>query len=163
MTAAPHAAALPVTNAISLLQQTVTEFGVVIIGSAIVSLCALWYFRRVRMERPPIGTFNGRDVVILLVFVCTLPFLYNILPNTLITCLLVVTFTSSLYIGYRQLLGTAWVWLGIGLLIGLNIWTSNNLLGSVGGWQLWWVELSVLVVLGAVAISNLYVDRKSVV
>jgi len=158
MTAAPVAAALRVTEPISLLQQTLTEFGVVIVGSAVVSLCALWYFRRVRMERPPIGTFNGRDVVILLAFVCTLPFLYAVLPNVLITCLLVVTFTSSLYIGYRQLLGTAGVWLGIGLLIGFNIWTSNNLLGMVAGWQLWWGELSALVVLGAVAISNLYVQ-----
>jgi hypothetical protein len=158
MTAASLAAALPTTQPISLLQQTLIEFGVIIVGSITVSLGALWYFRRVRMERPPIGTFNGRDVVILMVFVSTLPFLYAILPNFFITCLLVVTFTSSLYIGYRQLLGTAGVWLGIGLLIGLNIWTSHNLIGTVPGWQLWWAELSVLVGLGAVAISNLYVQ-----
>ena len=80
------------------------------------------------------------------------------MPNTLITCLLIVTFTSSLYIGYRQLLGTGGVWLGIGLLIGLNIWTSHNLIGSIVGWQLWWAELSVLVTLGAIAIANLYVQ-----
>jgi hypothetical protein len=158
MTAAPAAAALRLTEPISLLQQTLTEFGVVIVGSTVVSLAALWYFRRVRMERPPIGTFNGRDVVILLVLVSTLPFLYAILPNLLITCLLVLTFASSLYIGYRQLVGTAGVWLGIGVLIGLNIWTSDHMLGTVAGWQLWWSELSLVVGLGAVAISNLYVQ-----
>ena len=157
MTAAPLAL-LPTTEPISLLQQTLTEFGVSVAGTLLVCSGALLYFRRVRMERPPIGTFNGRDIVILLVFICTLPFLYAILPNFFISCLLTVTFASSLYIGYRQLLGTAGVWLGIGLLIGLNIWTTDHLLGSVGGWQLWWAELSVLVTLGAIAISNLYVQ-----
>jgi hypothetical protein len=151
-------AALPVTQPISLLQQTLTEFGVVIVGSIMVSAAALLYFRRVRMERPPVGTFNGRDVVILLVFICTLPFLYAIFPNWLITWLLVLTFASSLYIGYRQLLGTVGVWLGIGVLIGLNVWTSDHMMGTVAGWQLWWSELTILVSLGAIAVSNLYVQ-----
>src|SRR5206468_12239281 len=33
---------------------------------------------------------------------------------------------------------------------------ARNLLGTVLGWQLYWVENSVLVVLGAVAVANLY-------
>ena len=103
--------------AIPLLQQSLIEFGVTMVAAVTVSTGALAYFRRVRMERPPVGTFNGRDVVILMVFICTLPFLYAIFPNWLITWLLVLTFASSLYIGYRQLLGTVGVWLGIGLLI----------------------------------------------
>jgi len=41
-----------VTEPISLLQQTVTEFGVVLVSVTLVSLGALYYFRRVRMERP---------------------------------------------------------------------------------------------------------------
>src|ERR1700726_4427223 len=105
------------TEPISLLQQTLTEFGVIMVGVTLVCAGSLLYFRRVRMERPPIGTFNGRDIVILLVFISVLPFLYAVLPNWLITCLLVLTFTSSLYIGYRPVLGRTRVWLGIGLLI----------------------------------------------
>jgi hypothetical protein len=143
---------------ISLLQQTLTEFGVVLVGVVAVSAGALLYFRRVRMERPPVGTFNGRDIVILLGFIAVLPFLYGTLPNWLITCLLVLTFVSSLSIGYRQVLGTTGVWLGIGLLIGLNIWTSHYLMGTTAGWQLWWAELSILVGLGAISVSNLYVQ-----
>lgn len=150
---------MPVTTEpISLLQQTLTEFGVVMFGVTLVCAGALLYFRRVRMERPPVGTFNGRDIVILLGFIAVLPFLYGTLPNWLITCLLVLTFASSLSIGYRQLLGTTGVWLGIGLLIGLNIWTSDHLMGTTAGWQLWWAELSILVGLGAIAVSNLYVQ-----
>jgi hypothetical protein len=143
---------------ISLLQQTLTEFGVILTGVTLVSVGALVYFRRVRIERPPIGTFNGRDIIILLAFIVTLPFLYALLPNWLLTCLLVITFASSLFIGYRPVLGATAAWLGIGLLIGLNIWTSHHLMGTTGGWQLWWAELSVLVGLGSIAVANLYVQ-----
>lgn len=147
-----------VSEPISLFQQTATEFGVVLVGVTLVSLGALYYFRRVRMERPPIGTFNGRDIVILLTFIVALPFLYGYLPLWLITCILVLTFTSSLYLGYKPVLGTARTWLGIGLLIGLNVWTSHHLMGTTAGWQLWWAELSILVGLGAISVANLYVQ-----
>jgi hypothetical protein len=143
---------------ISLLQQTATEFAVLLVGVILVCTCALWYFRRVRIDRPPIGTFNGRDVVILLALITILPFLYATLPYQLITWLLVLTFSSALFIGYRPVLGATRTWLGIGLLIGLNIWTSNNLMGTTAGWQLWWGELSLLVLLAAVGVANLYVQ-----
>jgi hypothetical protein len=149
---------MPTTEPIPIFQQTATEFGVLLVAITLVIFGALFYFRRVRMERPPIGTFNGRDIVVLLVFIITLPFLYGYLPLWLITCILVLTFTSSLYLGYKPVLGTAWTWLGIGLLIGLNIWTSHHLMGTTAGWQLWWGELSLLVGLGAVSVANLYVQ-----
>ena len=147
-----------VSEPISLLQQTATEFGVILVCVILVSLGALYYFRRVRMERPPIGTFNGRDIVILLTFIVALPFVYGYLPLWLITCVLALTLTSSLYLGYKPVLGTARTWLGIGLLIGLNVWTSHHLMGTTAGWQLWWAELSIMVGLGAISVSNLYVQ-----
>jgi hypothetical protein len=149
---------MPATEPISLLQQTATEFGVLLVAISLVSFGSLFYFRRVRMERPPIGTFNGRDIVILLAFIVTLPFLYGYLPLWLITCILVLTFTSSLYLGYKPVLGAGRTWLGIGLLIGLNVWTSHHLMGTTAGWQLWWAELSLMVGLGAVSVANLYVQ-----
>src|ERR1700734_1066036 len=118
------------TEPIPLFQQTATEFGVILVSVILVTLGALYYFRRVRMERPPIGTFNGRDIVILLAFIVALPFLYGYLP----------------------------LWLSIGLLIGLNVWTSHHLMGTTAGWQLWWAELSLLVGLGAISVANLYVQ-----
>jgi len=147
-----------ITEPISLLQQTLTEFGVLVVGVTLVITGALLYFRRVRIERPPIGTFNGRDIVILLLFISVLPFLYGYLPYWIITCLLILTFASALYIGYHQVLGPGWTWLGIGLLIGFNYWTSHHLMGTTAGWQLWWAELTILVGLGAISVSNLYVQ-----
>jgi hypothetical protein len=143
---------------ISLLQQSLGELGVTLIAAAVAALCALHYFRRVRLDRPPVGTFNGRDIGILLVLIVALPFLYAALPGWALTCFLALTFASALSIGYRPVFGAGPVWLGLGLLIGANIWTSHTMLGTVAGWQLWWGELDILVLLGAIAVSNLYVQ-----
>ena len=96
---------------IPLWEQDLTLCLVILTGTTLVCAGALSYFRRVRMERPPVGTFNARDVVILLVVIGVLPFVYGWLPIPLVTCLLAVTFAAALYIGYRPLLGSAGIWL----------------------------------------------------
>jgi hypothetical protein len=142
----------------SLLYATTVELGVALVCIITVTACALLYFRRVRLERPPIGTFNGRDIGILLTFIVTLPFLYAALPVWAITCFLALTFASALFFGYRPVLGRTGVWVCIGVLIGANLWTSRTMLGTTAGWQLWWAELSLLVGLAAVSVANLYVQ-----
>jgi hypothetical protein len=144
--------------AIPLIQQSFIEFGVTLIGSATVATGALYYFRHVRQERPPVGRFNGRDIVLLMALIVALPFLYQVMPGWLITCFLAITFAASLSIGYQQVVGPLPLWLGIGVLLGANIWESHTMMGSVAGWQLWWVELDILVALGAIAICNLYIQ-----
>jgi hypothetical protein len=143
---------------IPMWEQTLTEFGVIIFGMIAVCGGALAYFRRVRMERPPVGTFNARDVVTLLVVIGILPFVYGWLPTPLVTCMLALAFGSALYIGYRPLLGRAGVWLGIGLLLGFNIWSSNHIMGTLPGWQVWFTEQGIMVVLVAIAVCNLYIQ-----
>jgi hypothetical protein len=142
----------------SLLRQQLIEAAVTIAAAALISVCALLFFRRVRLERPPIGRFNGRDIAILLTIIVALPFLYAALPEWALTCFLALTFASALHFGYRPVLGSTLVWLIIGLLIGANIWTSRTMEGSTTGWQLWWAELDVMVAAGAVAVANLYVQ-----
>jgi hypothetical protein len=139
-------------------EQTTTELGVILTGAIVACAGALAYFRRVRMERPAVGTFNGRDVGILLVVIGILPFVYGWLPVPLVTCLLALTFGSALHIGYRPLLGSAGIWLGMGLLFGFNIWSSNYIFSTLPGWQVWFVEQSIMVVLAAIAVCNLYVQ-----
>ena len=51
------------------------QFGTTTIGALAAALGALYYMRRVRLERPAIGRFNGRDVTILFVFLTFLPVL----------------------------------------------------------------------------------------
>jgi hypothetical protein len=139
-------------------EESLTLFCVITAGVLVICGGALTYFRHVRMERPAVGTFNARDVVILLIFIGILPFVYGWLPTPLVTCLLAVTFASALYIGYRPLLGSAGIWIGIGLLIGFNIWSSHYLMGTIPGWQLWYTEQSIMVGLGAIAVCNLYLQ-----
>jgi len=141
-----------------LLYPTVFELIVAVTATLVTNVLALLYLRRTRIERPPIGTFNGRDIVVLSCFLVTLPLLYVVLPQWALTGFLVLTFTSALSIGYRPLVSGGRLWLGIGLLLGLNIWMTRTLLGTVLGWQIYWVENSIIVVLGAVAVANLYVQ-----
>ncbi len=144
--------------AVSVTEQSWIECGVALAAVILVSLGGMWYFLRVRQERPPIGTFNGRDIAVLLTVIILLPFLYAALPGWAITCFLALTFAAALSIGYRPVWGATAVWVGIGLLLGTNLWTSHTMMGTTAGWQLWWVELDIMVVLGAIAVSNLYVQ-----
>jgi hypothetical protein len=82
--------------------------------------------------------------------------LYLALPHWALTTFLILTFTASLSIGYRPVLPPAVLWLGIGVLLGVNVWIARTMLGSVLGWQLYWAETSVVVLLGATAVANLY-------
>lgn len=137
---------------------TLYTLSVAMTGSLAVCGGALAYLRRVRLERPAIGTFNRRDIMVVFGFVILLPGLYLSVPEWLILCLLTLTFTGALAIGYRPLLTPTQLWLGIGLLIGANLWIGQNMLGTVRGWQLSWAETDLIVVLAAVAVTNLYVQ-----
>jgi hypothetical protein len=141
-----------------VLTLSMFELCVALIGSLATSLFALLYMQRVRMERPPIGTFNGRDIGILFVFLVTLPSLYLLLPQWGLTTLLAITFTASLSIGLRPLMSPGRMWLVIGLLIGADIFMGRTLLGTVAGWQVFWAEDSAVVLIGAVSVANLYVQ-----
>ena len=143
---------------IPFLQQSLLELCVCMVGAVTVTTGALIYFRRVRQDRPPIGTFNGRDIAILLTVIVALPFLYAVLPAWVLLCFLILTFTDAISIGYGPVVGGAPLWLGIGLLIGANIWTSHAQMGTVTGWRVWWIELDILVILSAIAVANLYVQ-----
>lgn len=119
---------------------------------------ALFFVRRFRIERPAIGVFNGRDLITVFIFLSIIPVFYLQLPRWLLTSFLVVTFAAALSIGYRPVLGIGRLWLIVGTLIGLNIWMGNNMLGSIFGWQAFWAENDILVLLAAIAVANLYMQ-----
>ncbi|MDQ1739772.1 MAG: hypothetical protein QOE53_1424 [Pseudonocardiales bacterium] len=142
----------------SPFQLSLMEFSVAGPAAVLTSGSALFYLRRVRLERPAIGTFNSRDIRILFTFIVFLPLLYVLLPHWALTFFLCVTFASALSIGLRPLLRPAAMWIVVGTLIGGNIWLNRTMLGTVFGWQLTWLEGDVAVLLAAMAISNLYVQ-----
>ncbi len=119
---------------------------------------ALLYFRHVRQERPAVGVFNGRDVVVLLFFIMIIPLLFLVLPGIVLTIALVLIFTGGMYIGLRRLMRPLY-FLGLAvLLMGADIWVTYNLLGTRVGWQIYWAINSIIILLVAVSVSNLYVQ-----
>lgn len=137
---------------------SIFQLCVALLGSTAASLGALAYFRRVRLDRPAIGRFNGRDVTILFFFLMILPAFYLVVPRWALETLLVLTFMSALSIGFQPILSPLRAWLLIGFLIGADLWCGQHLLGTVIGWQVFWTENSLIVLLAAISVGNLYVQ-----
>lgn len=137
---------------------SVFQLCVTTIGAAAACLGALLYLRRVRLERPAIGRFNGRDVVFLFAFLVLLPALYLLLPQWALTSVLALTFTAALSIGFRPVLAPTPLWLGIGVLIGADLWMGQHMIDNVFNWHFVWAENSVVVLLAAISVANLYVQ-----
>jgi hypothetical protein len=134
------------------------QFVTTTVGALVACLGALLYLRRVRLERPPIGTFNGRDVTLLFVFLVILPVVYLWLPRWALTSALILTFVAALAIGFSPVLSKTWLWLGIGLLVGGQLWMGRHMINDVFPWQFVWAENSLIVILAAIAVANLYVQ-----
>lgn len=140
----------------SPLVPTILALIVATVGVVLTCGLSLVYLRRVRIERPAIGTFNGRDIAILFVFIVGLPLLYTVLPLIVLLVALGVTFVSALTIGLRPVLGPSLVWAVVGVMVGADIWMTRTMLGTVFGWQLFWILNSVVVGAAAISIANLY-------
>jgi hypothetical protein len=131
---------------------------VALIGATVASFGALFYFRRVRMERPAVGRFNGRDVVILFTLLAILPAFYLLVPRWALESLLVITYMAALSSGFHPVFKPVQLWLFIGVLIGGDLWLGQHALGTVIGWQVFWTENSLIVMLAAISVANLYVQ-----
>jgi plastocyanin len=139
---------------------TATSFQIVvgILGSVTGALCALAYFRHVRLERPPIGAFNARDLSVLACFIVALPVLYLVVPAGVLTGFLVVTFMSALMIALRPLISTRVLWVAIPLLLIANLLVTRSMNDVAGGLQVYWLLTSLVVFVAAIGIGNLYVQ-----
>ena len=75
---------------------------------------ALVYLTGCGSSGPAIGTFNGRDIAVLFIFIVGLPLLYLVLPLLPLLIFLGITFASALSMGLRPLLGPTVTWLIVG-------------------------------------------------
>jgi hypothetical protein len=134
------------------------QMSVTVIGALAACLGSLLYLRRARLERPAIGRFNGRDVLLLFVFLSILPEFYLLLPEWALATVLTLTFSATLSIGFRPVLSPGWLWSGIGVLIGADLWMGKHMIDNVAHWHFVWAENSVVVLLVAISVANLYVQ-----
>jgi hypothetical protein len=141
-----------------LVRQSMLQLFISCVATLTVTLGAVAYLRRVRAERPAIGTFNLRDVAILMTFITALPVFYLALPRYMLTTFLAITFASAMAIGLRPVLPPTPRWLLIGTLLGANIWVARTMLGTQAGWQLYWVLVGTVVLISAISVANLYVQ-----
>jgi len=131
---------------------------VAVVGSLTGALCALAYFRSVRLERPPIGAFNARDLCVLGCFILALPPLYLHVPAGVLTGFLVLTFLAALMIGLRPLVSTRLLWVTVPILLVVNLLVTRSMDDIGGGLQIYWLLTSLVVGIAAVGIGNLYVQ-----
>ncbi|KAA2262674.1 hypothetical protein F0L68_12320 [Solihabitans fulvus] len=112
---------------------------------ALVAL-SLFYLRRWRIERPPIGVVNLRDIVIMSVVLVLIPPLYLRLPSFGVIAVLALVFTVVLSTVLRPVLGQKASWLVALALVGVEIAHRSLALNDV---------LVLLVLIGA---ANLWVQ-----
>ena len=77
----------------------------VVYAFALVAAVGGWvYFRRVRVNRPPIGVVNLRDAFILIAILAVMPYLYLSLPLVVISALLVIVVLTALHMALEPVL-----------------------------------------------------------
>jgi hypothetical protein len=98
----------------------------VVLGGAVCALLGGWgYFRHYAVSRPPIGVFNLKDIMLMVLFIILVPFLYLLLPLWVAAGLLVVTALSILYFTWEPVLRARWaIWLTVLTLLGVDVGTA---------------------------------------
>ncbi|HEU5473394.1 MAG TPA: hypothetical protein VFV67_22350 [Actinophytocola sp.] len=74
-------------------------------ATAVILLAAWQYFRRVQVDRPPVGVFNLRDVAFTFGVLIIIPPLYLDLPAWLVGSILVLTATGLIFLTTRPMFG----------------------------------------------------------
>ncbi|MGK5552109.1 hypothetical protein ACSNOI_10885 [Actinomadura kijaniata] len=130
--------------------------GVTLFYALAVPAGAVLYFRKARVDRPPVGTFNGRDIVVMMGFVLALPFVYLALPGAALPTVLALVFAGGLTVGYQPVVGRTPVrWALIVALLAADL-AGHRLLGADS--PVYWLANSAIVGLIVVSATNLNVQ-----
>lgn len=120
----------------------------------VLAVGALLYLRRVRMDRPPIGVFNRRDIVVITLVIIAIPPLYLRLPNLVIGGLFALVALVILQFTIAPLTRSRAGWL-----IALAAVAANVALAVRGGEErdpLFFAVNNVLIVVLALGVANLW-------
>ncbi|MEA2264634.1 MAG: hypothetical protein QOE27_217, partial [Solirubrobacteraceae bacterium] len=90
--------------------------------------------------------------------IVALPVLYVAVPAGVLTGFLVITFMSALMIALRPLVSTRVLWIAIPVLLTANLLVTRSIAEIDGGLQIYWVLTSIVVMIAAVGIANLYIQ-----
>ena len=125
------------------------------LGFAIGAIALSWlYFRRYRVNRPPIGVINLYDIGLMIAGIVVVPYLYLWIPPWLVVGLLALGALSLLSLGLEPVVRKSWVsWVITLVLIGADIaaaylWTTHS--------PAFLLINNVVMLLIVVSISNLW-------
>jgi hypothetical protein len=97
-------------------------FYVVVACAAGAALLAWVYFRAYRVNRPPIGVINLRDVALMIGGIVLVPYLYLILPPWLAATLFGLGMLTILQVTFEPILPRAWLaWVLALVLLGADV------------------------------------------
>jgi hypothetical protein len=132
----------------------VLVFLVILIHTLAAMLLGWFYFRRYRMNRPPIGVFNLWDVALMMGGILLVPYLYLALPTWVVAGLLGLTALSVSYFCLEPVLSRRWlVWLLVGTLVVANV-AAHRYFGATSA--VFFALNNLLQILIVVGITNLW-------
>jgi hypothetical protein len=127
----------------------------VILGHSLAAMLLGWfYFRRYRINRPPIGVFNLWDIALMMGGILLVPYLYLALPIWVVAGLLGLTAMSVSYFCLEPVLSQRrLVWLLVGTLAGANV-AAHRYFGATSA--AFFALNNVMQILIVVGITNLW-------
>lgn len=130
---------------------------VILAQLAIALLLAHIYFARVKLPRPPVGSYDLRDVLIMIVVVVILPPLYLRLPDGLIMALLALPFLAIVHFTLSPLVPRPIPLLLAVIVVGLDVLLTMTSIAT--GQPVSAALHDVLVLTAALGVANLYVQN----
>ena len=138
------------------MEPALSSIVVVLIQIAVVLAGGIAYLRRVRVDRPPVGVFNGRDILIVGAVLVAVPVVYLRLPTTVLAGVFAVLSASILYFSLSPLLGSRpAAWTGLGLVV-LDIAIARLLRQSAP--ELFIVVNNLALAVAVIGVANLWVQ-----
>ncbi|MEA2425221.1 MAG: hypothetical protein QOH13_1631 [Thermoleophilaceae bacterium] len=134
------------------------QIAVLLIGTLAAAGGSLLYLCRVRLDRPPIGVFNGRDLALFGLMAAALPSLFLSLPPQLVTAMLAIVFLSAIVIALRPLVARRWLWFAAPLLLVADIVAAHAMADADHLKPIFWLINSAIVMIAAIGVANLWVQ-----
>lgn len=114
------------------------------------------YLRRVRIDRPPVGVFNGRDILIVGALLTVLPVVYLHIPTAVLVGTFALLSTAIVYFALNPLMGSRSGWAIAIVLVVVDIAAAH-----VGRESAPWIFAGVnnlALAVAVVGVSNLWVQ-----
>jgi hypothetical protein len=134
---------------------------ILVTGAFIVATIAMsyLYFRTVRIARPPVGRYNLRDVVFMMIAVVVLPPLYLEVPTWLVTIVLGMVFVAVLQFTLAPVLPRPVPLLAAASIVVTDVVVAHTVGHSGLGFHAFVALNDVVIAAGVVGVCNLYVQN----